>query len=221
MYGLREGLATKLRIVTSIDRPIDKISVNEICHLAGISRQTFYNHFESKYDLIPWWGIWCDSFYLDRIGRSLTWEEGYLRSSYLMMWGDKFLSSGMGEISESFKLGAHPVARQRIETLTSTVQYVTGKPPSDELAFCIRAFSHLECEVVIDRCRNREAPRIPLINAKRMVSLIPPLLYGTIQLPDARDKTQLENYRTMDDLDRQVRATLDVDRLISDCLMSS
>ena len=52
-------LSTKMRILHAVDKSLDQITVAEICRNAGISRQTFYRHFESKYD-IPWWySIFC------------------------------------------------------------------------------------------------------------------------------------------------------------------
>lgn len=32
--------------------PIHQISISELCHLAGINRSTFYNHFGSPYDVL-------------------------------------------------------------------------------------------------------------------------------------------------------------------------
>lgn len=60
-------LSTKMRILHAVNKSLDQITVGEICHNAGISRQTFYRHFESKYD-IPWWySIFCRQFYLNEI----------------------------------------------------------------------------------------------------------------------------------------------------------
>ena len=56
-------LSTKMRILHAVDKSLDRITVAEICRNAGISRQTFYRHFESKYD-IPWWySIFCRQVY--------------------------------------------------------------------------------------------------------------------------------------------------------------
>lgn len=44
-------LSTKMRILHAVNKSLDQITVSEICRNAGISRQTFYRHFESKYDI--------------------------------------------------------------------------------------------------------------------------------------------------------------------------
>ena len=69
-------LSTKMKILHAVDKSLDQITVAEICRNAGISRQTFYRHFESKYD-IPWWySIFCRQFYLNEIGRTIDWRTG-------------------------------------------------------------------------------------------------------------------------------------------------
>lgn len=44
-------------IQLSRSRPIDKISVSAIVRNCGAGRQTFYNHFRDKYELINWFYI--------------------------------------------------------------------------------------------------------------------------------------------------------------------
>ncbi|WP_371298236.1 TetR/AcrR family transcriptional regulator [Paraeggerthella sp.] len=62
-----------------------------MCENAGISRQTFYRHFQSKYD-IPWWhSIFCRQFYLNEIGRTVDWKTGVLPPSTLDRSGARFL----------------------------------------------------------------------------------------------------------------------------------
>ena len=46
-------IRTKMKILHGVNKSLDQITISEICANAGVSRQTFYRHFESKYD-IPW-----------------------------------------------------------------------------------------------------------------------------------------------------------------------
>ena len=79
------------KMLKSVDRPLEVISVNDICKNAGISRQTFYNHFESKYMLRSWWSEYCEQFSLDRIGIDLSWEEASIRYAQLMLSPGNFI----------------------------------------------------------------------------------------------------------------------------------
>ena len=76
---LPQGAELKLRILHSIDRPIDDITVDEICRRCGISRRTFYNHFNSKSSILPWFSGLARTAFIEEIGRSLSLEEGLLR----------------------------------------------------------------------------------------------------------------------------------------------
>lgn len=70
-------ICTKMKIMHAVDKSLDRVTISEICEKAGISRQTFYRHFKSKYD-IPWWfSIFCRQFYLNEIGRTIDWHTGY------------------------------------------------------------------------------------------------------------------------------------------------
>lgn len=65
-------LKTKMSILHAVDQSLDRMTISEICEKANISRQTFYRHFRSKYD-IPWWFcIFCRQFYLNEIGRTIS-----------------------------------------------------------------------------------------------------------------------------------------------------
>ena len=68
-------LKTKMRILHAVDRSLDCMTISEICKKANISRQTFYRHFRSKYD-IPWWFcIFCRQFYLNETLSSVTGNQ--------------------------------------------------------------------------------------------------------------------------------------------------
>ena len=51
-------------------RPIEKISVGNICDACGLNRKSFYYHFQDKYDLINW--IYCTEF-LDTALSAQSW----------------------------------------------------------------------------------------------------------------------------------------------------
>ena len=37
-----------------LEKPLNKITVTDICEDCGISRMTFYYHFQDIYDLVEW-----------------------------------------------------------------------------------------------------------------------------------------------------------------------
>ena len=53
IINVKETFANAL-LELSAQKPLEKITVKEIVNQAGAGRQTFYNHFSDKYDLINW-----------------------------------------------------------------------------------------------------------------------------------------------------------------------
>ena len=59
--------------------PIERITVRQIVELSGTTRQTFYRHFQDKYDLINWYfdKILAESF--EHMGEGKTVCEGLVK----------------------------------------------------------------------------------------------------------------------------------------------
>ncbi len=49
----KKALADALKKMMAI-KPIDRITVNDLVETCGVSRQTFYYHFDDVYDLLEW-----------------------------------------------------------------------------------------------------------------------------------------------------------------------
>lgn len=67
--------------------PLEKISVNDIVEHAGVGRNTFYYHFQDKYDLVNWYfQIGATHFLVERASYA-NWQsvlagiEGYFREN--------------------------------------------------------------------------------------------------------------------------------------------
>lgn len=52
-HSTKQDLANALQQLLA-DRPLDKITVQDIADRAGVSRKTFYYHFQDIYDLLEW-----------------------------------------------------------------------------------------------------------------------------------------------------------------------
>ena len=56
---MSDSLITKKAIAAALkqvcrEKPFDKISIADITAVCGLNRQTFYYHFQDKYELINW-----------------------------------------------------------------------------------------------------------------------------------------------------------------------
>lgn len=164
------GMRTKLSIVHAIDRPIAQMSVREICDKCGISRQTFYYHFGSKFDIPYWYADFCQTFYLDQMGRSYTCHEGFSGHFHLLLLErDMLYYSATDYDKPSDKLRKIDERRHTIaETLTDYCDVVM----TDRLGFAVQFFTYAEAEMARRWYRTRmEVP--PETFADEMVCAMP------------------------------------------------
>lgn len=78
-YHTKEEIADAL-VALAQDKPISKISVQEIAQKAGINRQTFYYHFSDKKELLRWFYQTDSLCYLTSSELSLeNWQEQALK----------------------------------------------------------------------------------------------------------------------------------------------
>lgn len=74
----RQALCNSLKKKMAV-KPLDKITVREIAEDCGMSRQTFYYHFEDIYDQLKWM-LNQEVFYLLRARASMSlWQDGLLQ----------------------------------------------------------------------------------------------------------------------------------------------
>ena len=84
-----QSYLTKMKIAEALESicertRFDRISTGLIAEEAGISRSSFYYHFENKNAVVVWLSNQAYEQGIDQIGRTLTWFEGhYITTSYL------------------------------------------------------------------------------------------------------------------------------------------
>lgn len=61
-----------------LQKPLNKITINDITEDCGISRMTFYYHFKDIYDLVEWSCVEDAAHALEGKKTYDTWQEGFL-----------------------------------------------------------------------------------------------------------------------------------------------
>lgn len=61
-----------------LQKPLNKITINDIAKDCGINRMTFYYHFKDIYDLVEWACVEDASRALSGKKTYTTWQEGFL-----------------------------------------------------------------------------------------------------------------------------------------------
>ena len=175
-------LRTKMKILHAVDKSLDRITIAEICENAGISRQTFYRHFESKYD-IPWWhSIFCRQFYLNEIGRTIDWKTGYYHHLRLISQERDFYRKSI-QYSINTPFGQTVMPENRKTVLLDTLENYRHVVVNENMRFIVEVFSKLECEVLNDWFRS-DAPTDLVRWTDDLVSLVPDRLYRALKIDE-------------------------------------
>lgn len=87
-----------------LQKPLDKITINDIAEDCGISRMTFYYHFRDIYDLVEWTCVEDATRALKGKKTYDTWEEGLLSIFQAVRDNKPFIMNVY-----------HVVSRERIE----------------------------------------------------------------------------------------------------------
>lgn len=141
----------KMKIVNALgelvnEAPFESVRVNEICFRAGVSRQTFYRHFGTKYEVVQWyWGYLAEK-YLLRVGIDYNWFDSFrLNFEQSESRRNFFLATSKTSGHESIlEYGRN----QRMETLASTLENHCGIELTPKLEFQIRFFAYAESRVI-------------------------------------------------------------------------
>lgn len=178
-------LKTKMRILHAVDKSLDRMTISEICKNAGISRQTFYRHFQSKYD-IPWWhSIFCRQFYLNEIGRTIGWRTGYYHHMRLISQEREFYRMAI-QYSINVPFGRSIMPENRQAVLLETLRDWRHVTVDHNLEFIVASFSKLECEVMNDWFRS-DAPTDLRGWTEDLISLVPDRLYRALDIDGKRN----------------------------------
>jgi len=73
-----------------LTKSIDDISIQDIADNCGITRQTFYNHFKDKYDLVDWIYKTEAVDYISLIGKDCSWYDAVINKLNIIQRNPSF-----------------------------------------------------------------------------------------------------------------------------------
>lgn len=130
----RKNEDVRFAVLRAITEPIEEMTVTQISAAAGISRQTFYSLFPTKFDVAYWFITLAEERYIYEIGRSLTLEEGLLGFFTFIEKEREALANALERNPNKREL------RVRLSKLESEVLWSIqskGFEVDDDLKFCV------------------------------------------------------------------------------------
>ena len=110
-------------------KPLDKITINDLSEDCGINRMTFYYHFKDIYDLVEWSCIEDARKALDGKKTYDTWQQGFLQIFQAVQDNRPFVMNVY-----------HSVSREQIEGYLYQVTYglLIGVVEEKAAGMCVR-----------------------------------------------------------------------------------
>lgn len=95
-----------------LQKPLDKITINDIAEDCGINRMTFYYHFKDIYDLIEWSCVEDATKALEGKKTYDTWQQGFLQIFEAVLDNKPFIMNVY-----------HSVSREQVERYLYRLTY--------------------------------------------------------------------------------------------------
>lgn len=172
----------RLRIVDALfglarEQGFGAVTVGDVCERVGVSRQTFYRHFESKYAAALWYWKRLASSFMPRVGVDMTLEESLVKSltlaeEYMGMFTDAAVSGGLGI--------ADIASRYRAECLEALVTGYLGRELTPRLRYQIGFFAQGEMRAIEENSKRAE-PYSPEVFAGYLAACVPAELDSLIE----------------------------------------
>ena len=98
-----------------LQKPLNKITINDITEDCGISRMTFYYHFKDIYDLVEWACAEDAARALEGKKTYNTWQEGFLNIFHAVLENKPFIMNVYRSVSrERIEQYLNPLIRSLI-----------------------------------------------------------------------------------------------------------
>ena len=166
----KRALAASLKEL--IERtPLAKISVGDITKNCGLNRQTFYYHFNDKFDLVNWIYATEAAPYLEQFSNREHWVEGLCALCGYMQQNSKFYINALEYSGQnSFQDYLSDIAHQLVRTMAD--ELVGGRMIDDaEMEFIADFYACAFVGLIMKWARHgmREKPEDYIDRARMLV----------------------------------------------------
>ena len=137
-----------------LQKPLTKITINDIADDCGISRMTFYYHFKDIYDLVEWACLEDARKALDEKKTHDTWQQGFIQILYAVRENKPF-------IMNVYRCVDRAQVERYLRTLTEPLlmgvmaEQAKGMTVRQaDKAFIVQAYAHMFIGLTLDWIKN-------------------------------------------------------------------
>lgn len=171
---MSDSLITKRAIAGALkqvckEKPFDKISISDITAVCGLNRQTFYYHFQDKYDLLSW--IYYNENF-SGIAENISldnWNEKIYEMLNKMKMEKNFYINTIKEQEHTFQSYLFEMAKALFSEAIFSLDK-NSKLTEEERCFDSEFYAYGICGVILDWAENGMKTD-PRLLAKRLKSL--------------------------------------------------
>ena len=132
-YRLAEAIKTLMET-----EPLDKITVRDIVESAHTTRQSFYRHFQDKYDLVNWYFERLAQKSFKLMGVQYTLREGLLKKFEFIRQEKTFFSQAFR--SQDYNLLMHYDYQCILDFYTKWIEQKTQQPLTPQIQFLLEMY---------------------------------------------------------------------------------
>lgn len=154
-----------------LQKPLNKITINDIAEDCGISRMTFYYHFRDIYDLVEWACVEDAKRALEGKKTCDTWQEGYLNIFHAVQENKPFILNVYRCVSrERIEQYLYPLVHNLL--LGVVEETATGARVADEeKQFIANFYEYAFVGVMLEWIKNgmKEDPSLIVARISRLI----------------------------------------------------
>lgn len=170
----KQALARSLKTLL-LQKPLNKVTINDITDSCGINRMTFYYHFKDIYDLVEWICIEDARKVLSEKQTCDTWQQEFLNFFEAVQKNKPFIMNVYRSIhQEQVEKYVKPLMDHLILNVINE-EPLSNQVPEEDKAFIAQVFSYMFVGLMLDWIKTdmREDP-------KRIVDRFATLIKGSI-----------------------------------------
>ena len=173
---------TRLQIAACVNdlmkkKPMEKISVVEVCKAMEISRTTFYSYFQDIYAVSEWLWEYATRDILSGIGTEYGWSEGHRRLYDFMLSNRQcFIHTENKNNGNSF---LEPADQNSIKIHVENIERNLGRPLTEKELQLLSYISYIHASITHKWIRDGMV--VPPKEMQEMIAgLVPPLITETV-----------------------------------------